>query len=215
MVGFINIEKILKMKNQNNVKNYTDKDLIDRMKSLKSFKYVPDNHHLIIVRSNEDSPDRYDDKLYLFLGEKCLSVMSCTSNSGRYGLLNFFKWNKKGTAVIKFDEVYYDAFRKSDGFEVRHHNGKMQCLRQVKPLKYYRDNNQDDVIDESGTIYEANNSTNVHCNSYKFKKGIRSWVIGRWGTGCTVVNDLTKYYRYLIFHIPYGAEITYTGLKEF
>jgi len=198
-----------------NVRNYTDKQLIDRMKSLPSFLYVPKGMHLIVLRSDEDAPDRYDDKAYLFKGEKGVDVIPCTSNSGKYGLLNFFKWNSKGTAVIKFDEIYYNSFMKSDGKKVRHHNGKMQCLRQIAPLKYYRDNNKDDKIDETGNIYEGNNSTNVHCNSYNTKKGIISWTIGRWGTGCTVINDLTKYWQSLMVKIHYNDPITYTGLKEF
>jgi hypothetical protein len=198
-----------------NVKNYTDKQLLDRMKSLPSFKYVPKGRHLILVRSKEDAPDGYDDKGYLFQGELFLGVFSCTTNSGTYGLRNFFKWNSKGAAVIKFDEIYYDAFMKSDGKGVRHHNGKMQCLRQIKPLKYYRDNNYDDKIDESGQIFEANNSTNVHANSYVHKKGVRSWLIGKWGTGCTVVNDLSMYWEVLMMRIEYNEKVTYTGLKEF
>lgn len=198
-----------------NVKNYTTKQLLDRMKSLEDFTHVPDGPHVIVVRSEEDAPDRYDDKLYFFIGEQFIDVMSCTSNSGTYGLRNFLKWNKKGTAVIVFDKIYYDAFKKSDGKKVRHHNGKMPCLRQVKPLKYYRDNNLDDKIDESGNIYEGNNSTNIHANSYVAKKGIISWIIGKWGTGCTVVNDLTKYYESLLANIEYEDDVTYTGLKEF
>ena len=197
-----------------NVRNYTDKELISRMQSLHSFAYIPKGLHLIVVRSDEDQPDAYDDKLYLFIGERCISVMSCTSNSGTYGLLNYFKWNKKGTAVIKFNEVYYNSFQKSDGNKVRHHNSKMQCLRQIAPLKYYRDSNKNNKIDETGRIYEGVNATNVHCNSYKYKKGIRSWTIGRWGTGCTVINDLTKYWGVLIVRAHYNEPITYTGLKE-
>mgnify|MGYP000459932865 CR=1 FL=1 len=197
-----------------NVKSYSSEQLLNRMKSLSSFLYIPKGMHVIVVRSNEDEPDKYDDKLYLFFGEKFISVMSCTSNSGTYGLRNFFKWNKKGTAVIKFDEIYYNSFMKSDGKYVRHHNGKMQCLRQIAPLKYYRDNNYDDKIDEKGVIYEGNNSTNIHANSYVHKKGIRSWLIGKWSTGCVVVNDLTNYYN-LLNRINYNKPITLTGLKEF
>ena len=76
-----------------NVRNYTDKQLIGRMKRTNGFLYIPKGIHIIAVRSDEDEPDKYDDKLYLFKGEKCISVMSCTTNSGKYGLLNFFKWN--------------------------------------------------------------------------------------------------------------------------
>ena len=198
-----------------NVKAYTDAELITRMKSLNSFLYIPKGLHLIAVRSQEDEPDKYDDKLYVFIGEKCIDVMSCTTNSGTYGLKNFLKWNTKGAAVIKFDEVYYNAFQKSDGSKIRHHNGKAQCLRQIAPLKYYRDNNLNNKIDQTGKIYQANYSTNIHPNSYTHKSGIVSWFIGKWSVGCTVVNNLTKYYNVLLKRAVYNEPITYTGLKEF
>jgi len=198
-----------------NVKSYTSKQLLDRIRTLPSFKYMPRGIHVVVVRSKEDAPDKYDDKLYLFLGKKFLFVMGCTANSGSYGLKNFFKWNKKGAAVIKFDEIYYNAFAKSDGKYVRHHNGKMQCLRQIAPMKYYRDGNKDLKTDEVGEVFEANNSTNVHGNSYKYKTGIRSYLVGRWGTGCTVVQNLTEYYNELLANVDYNQPVTYTGLKEF
>ena len=198
-----------------NVRNYTDIQLINRMKSLPSFINVPFGKHIIAVRSNEDEPDKYDDKLYLFDYKTCIGVMSCTTNSGVYGLKNFKKWNKKGTAVVKSNEIYYDVFEKSDGVKVRHHNGKAECLRQIGNMKYYRDNNLDNKIDESGRIYEGNYSTNVHPNSYKYFIGILTWLIGRWGTGCLVVNNLTKYYNVLLKNIPLRKKITYTLLREF
>lgn len=198
-----------------NVRNYTDEELISRMKSLPSFLFVPKGYHVIAVRSTENAKNVYDDKLYPFIGEVGISAMPCTTNSGSYGLKNFFKWNKKGTVVIKFDEVYYNSFMLSDGKKVRHHNGKVQCLRQIAPLKYYRDNNLDDTVDETGVIYEEIASTNIHPNSYNKKSGIISWVIGGWSTGCVVVNDLTKYWTVLIKKAIYNEPITFTGLKEF
>jgi len=198
-----------------NVKSYKDADLINRMKSLPSFKYIPTGrYHIIAVRSQEDEPDKYDDKLYLFNGTDFVDVMSCTTNSGVYGLKNFHKWNKKGTAVVKSDEIYYNVFMKSDGKRVRHHNGKVQGLRQIGFMKYYRDNNRDNKIDETGKVYEANYNTNVHPNSYKHRTGLWSWLIGRWGTGCLVINHLTKYWK-MIKTIPYNTPVTYTLLKEF
>lgn len=198
-----------------NVKSYSSKQLLDRMRKLNSFTHIPEGPHVIVIRSNEDEPNKYDDKLYFFIGSTFIDVMSCTSNSGTFGLKNFFNWNKKGTAVIKFDEIYYYSFKKSDGKVVRHHNGKMPCLRQISKIKYYRDNNLDEKIDEIGNVYIGNNSTNIHANSYLHKKGIISWFIGKWSTGCTVINDLTKYYEVLLPLINYDESITYTGLKEF
>lgn len=198
---------------KSNVKGYTDRQLLDRMKSLPDFTHVPNSYHIITVRSDEDG-SWYDDKLYLFHGEDFIMVMPCTTNSGIYGLQNFKKWNPLGAAVIKSNQICYDAFMKSDGFKVRHHNGKMKCLRLVKDILYYRDGNMDDKIDEVGKIYKGNYATNIHANSYKYFLGILTWLIGRWSTGCIVINDLTKYYKMLKL-IPYKTPITVTILKEF
>lgn len=197
-----------------NVKNYTNDDLIGRMKTLPSFMYVPKGLHKIVVRSKEDEPDKYDDKAYLFLGKRSLMVLPCTTHAGLKALKNPFRYNKKGIAVVKSDEIYYNALMKSDGKYVRHHNGKMKCLRQIAPMKYYRDGNSNDKIDETGEIYEGNYSTNVHANSYNSKSGIVSRLIGAWSYGCVVINDLTKYYQMLEL-IPYNQPITLTVLKEF
>jgi hypothetical protein len=200
---------------KSNVRSYQTKELLDKMKSLPSFKGMPQGHHVIVVRSNENQPDAFDDKLYLFKAETFIDVMPCTSNSGTYGLKNFIKFNNKGTAVIKFDEIYYDAFMKSDNKAIKHHNGKMQCLRQIAPLKYYRDNDGDDKAEEIGNVVEGIYGTNVHANSYTTKKGIISWLVGQWSVGCTVINDLTKYYDVLLANVQLGEKVTYTGLKEF
>lgn len=184
------------------------------MKSLSSFIGIPVGFHIIAVRSNEDTPDVYDDKLYLFFKSTFIMVMTCTTNSGIYGLRNFHRWNKKGAAVIKADEIYYYAFEKSDGKKVRHHNGKMECLRQIRELLYYRDNNKNDKAEGIGPVYKGNFSTNIHANSYKHRTGILSWLIGRWSTGCIVVNNLQKYYQ-MLSAIPLKHKVTLTVLKEF
>ncbi len=196
-----------------NVRNYTDQELIGIFKSLPSYKYVPKGHHIIFVRSKENQTDVFDDKAYHFIGEKCISVMPCTTNTGRWGLYNFWRYNKKGVAIIKSNEIYYDAFMKSDGVEVRHHRDKVQCLRQIKPLKYYRDGNQNDKAEEIGDIEIANNHTNVHPNSYRFLNGIRTWFIGKSSLGCLVINNLTKYWK-MIRTIPYKTPITVSVIQE-
>lgn len=199
---------------QTKVRGYTTDELLCRVQGLPSFKRIPKGYWIIGVRSKEDTYDVFDDKFYLFKGRKFVLVSPGTTNSGAKGMLSFSKWNKKGVAVIKSDEVYYNVYEKSDGKLIRHHNGKMQCLRQIKPMLYYRDGDKNKTIDEVGKITEANNSTNLHANSYKHKVGIRSWLIGGWGTGCNVWNNLTKYYM-MLKRIPLRQQVTFALLKEF
>ena len=141
-------------------------------------------------------------------------VIPCTTHAGLKALKNPFRFNRKGVAVTKSDEVYNNAFIKTDGKKVRHHGRGMKALRQIKSMLYYRDGNKDGKIDESGKIYKGNYSTNIHANSYNHKTGIISRFVGAWSYGCNVTNELDLYYEMLEM-IPYETEITYTLLKEF
>ena len=175
-----------------NVRNYSDADLINSARNTNGFKEIPKGYWLLFVRSNEDEPNKYDDKLYFMNGTKCRAVTSCTTNSGSYGLLNFKKWNSKGTAIIKFDEWYYDTY------QYGLHRGKMGALRQVKAMKYYRDGNKDLKSDEKGKVYEEIAYTNIHFNSYTNKSKLLTWIIGGWSVGCMVMNDAFFYWNILI-----------------
>lgn len=173
------------------VRNYTSKQLLDRVKSLPSFKEIPLGHWILAVRSDEDIFNTFDDKYYLFKGEQFILVGTCTTNPGGPSLLGGFKrYKQKGSAVIKADEWYYQVYRYGL------HNGKMPALKQTKSMKYFRDGNIDKKVDEVGTIIEGNFSTNFHFNSYKVFDGIKNAIsnlIGEWGHGCIVANEEDKY----------------------
>ena len=63
-----------------NVKNYTDRQILDRVKSLKSFKGIPQGYWIVGVRSEDDAPNKYDDKFYLFNGEQFVKVVKTKKN---------------------------------------------------------------------------------------------------------------------------------------
>jgi hypothetical protein len=196
------------------VKKYTDKQLLDKVESLDSFDCIPGSYWILGVRSNEDLYNIYDDKFYVFYGREFVMVLSGTTNSGGYGLKNFIRWNWRGTAHLKSDEWYYNVYMKSDGKGIRHHNSRLPCLRQIRPFLYYRDNNKDKKVDESGKIYRGIIGANFHTNSYNSIAGVLSWYINGWSTACQVTNNLTKYYE-LLDMLPFGTPITYCLIKEF
>jgi len=201
---------------KSNVREYKTAELIQLMSKTNGFRDFPKNPFLLYVRSNEDAFNVYDDKCYLFerdanSGLVCNLVTSCTTNSGSKGLLT--PSNPLGTAVIKFDEWYYDSFMKSDGANVRHHKDKMPCLRQMRDLLYYRDNNRDQKIDAKGKIYKGNYSTNIHANNYNFTDKLIKWVIGGWGEGC-LVHNLIKDYLKILNSFKYGEPISICCINE-
>ena len=107
------------------VRAYTDKQLLDKVKTLRNFKSIPSEHWILGVRSNEDTPNRFDDKFYLFKGEQFIAVASGTTNPGTLTLKQFEKVNKSGAAVVVADSWYYNLWKFGK------HNGKVDALLQL------------------------------------------------------------------------------------
>lgn len=196
------------------VREYTDKELLDRVQELRSFDCLPGGYWIIGVRSQEDRYNEYDDKFYLYLGDTFIMRLPGTTNSGGYGLANFFKWNRLGTAHVKSDEWYYGVYMKSNGKGIRHHNSRIPCLRQIRSFKYYRDGNKDRKVDEVGRIHTGIIGANFHPNSYSTTMEALALYINGWSTACQVTNDIKNYYRMLDI-LPDGTPITYCLIKEF
>ena len=53
-----------------NVKNYTDKQLLDRVKSLSNYKNIPSDMWLLFVRSNEDGNNSFETAVEMALNNK-------------------------------------------------------------------------------------------------------------------------------------------------
>lgn len=191
-----------------NVKNYTDKQILERVKSLNSFKGIPQGYWIVGVRSEEDAPNKYDDKFYLFNGEQFVKVVTGTTNPGTPILQGgYLKYNRVGAAVVKADEVYYDVWK----FGL--HQGKMPALKQVGPFIVYRDGDKDGKSEEIGApITGSGYGINFHTCSYLDK--VVGENIGGWSAGCQVVNNTEQYYM-VINLIKNQNRITYCLLKEF
>jgi len=190
------------------VKNYTDKQLLDRAKSLSSFTGIPLGYWIIGVQSNEDTYNEFDDKFYLFEGERFVKVVSGTTNAGTTGLKNYSRYNSKGVAVIKTNEWYYGLWKYGL------HRGRMPALRQVRPIKYYRDWNKNNKIEELGEVHQGLIGINFHTVLYQ--KNLSFWrrFIGGWSVGCQVVNHVGDYYK-IIDVVKKQPEVDYCLLKEF
>jgi hypothetical protein len=180
------------MSNYTNIGSYTDDELIVLAKETNGYKFTPTDWWVLGFRSKENTPDVFDDKFYIFYGSTCIYVMTGTTNSGVYGLLNFKKWTKRGVAQIKADEWYYNVW--SRGL----HNGKMPALRQTGSFKVIRDADMDLVAGNSGDIKtEVLRGLNFHTNTYRTKNFLKRWFIGKWSVGCQVTNDNEMYYHFL------------------
>lgn len=194
--------------NLTNVKSYTDKQLLDRVKSLSNFKSVPKNYWLLGVQSNEDEFNVFDDKFYLFKGHKFVMVTNGTTNAGLSGLYGYMTYNSKGCAVIKTDLWYYDLWKPG------YHRGKMKALKQAKPIKYYRDWNKNQKAEQIGEVYEGMIGINFHTVLYGQNMSFWRKLIGGWSVGCQVANVVKDYYE--ILHLTEKQEsVSYCLIEEF
>jgi hypothetical protein len=161
-----------------NVKNYTDKQLLDKVMQLKSFQFIPAGIWLLFVRSNEDGNDVFDDKCYVFKFNQFQFVTSCTTNKGN-----------KGTAVMVADNWCYDAY--TYGL----HKGKMEALRQVKRIPYQRDFTKDGKTNPTTEIKTDIINMNIHGATYNRGSQQVAQSIGGWSEGCLVLNNNPEYER--------------------
>lgn len=190
------------------VRNYTDAELLDRVKSLKGYTHLS-KYLLIGVRSKEDRFNEFDDKFYLYIDGKFIVSSTGTTNPGSNSLLGGWKrLGVKGSAIVKADEIYYGCY------QYGLHKGKMPALRQVQPMKYYRDGDNDKQSEEIGEMTIGINYTNFHYNSYNIADTIKKTFIGGWSEGCQVSNDRSAYYR-IIEYCKTAPAVTYALLKEF
>ena len=133
------------MTNQTKVRAYTDQQLLDHVKKLPTFKGFPDGYWILGVRSNEDTPNVYDDKFYLFFNDAFVDVITGTTHAGGEVLKGgFLKYNKVGAFILKSDMWYQNmwmyTYRSTRGHE----------LIQVHPVSGYRDGNKNDKAEEIG-----------------------------------------------------------------
>lgn len=193
----------------NNVKSYTDKQLLAKVKTLTGFKTIPADYWIIGVRSNEDAPNIFDDKFYLFKGESFIEVASGTTNPGTPVLQGgFLKYNKVGAAVVKSDKWYYGVWKYGL------HMGRMPALIQVGLIDVYRDGDRDGKSEEIGAPITGYFGINFHANSYDPNDKVIRENIGFWSAGCGVVNDKQKHLKWMGL-MKSQKSVSYVVVNEF
>ncbi len=193
------------------VKNYTDKQLLDQVKALPDFNGYPSHYWIIGVRSNEDEPNKFDDKFYVFKGRRFIMVMTGTTNPGVTILKSFERFNKAGCAIPKADNWYYNIW-----IYGLHRNRIPALLQRGRKISVYRDNNKDLKSDAEGVLYSGYYGINFHLNSYNLKDKIKKYLINSWSAGCQVPNDATKYEDLmLILAKTPSKKVTYCLINEF
>jgi len=189
-----------------NVRSYTDKELLERVKSLDTFTHIPDGYWLIGVRSNEDAYNKFDDKFYLFQGEKFIAVYQGTTNPGDKALKDYASYNPNGAAILQSDTIIYDSHKRGIS------KGRM-VYRQNKPFPYYRDYDMDNFSEEIGEVHEGIIYAHIHDVKLDGQDIYKEYING-WSLACQVMNNGAEWDEFML--LTAGQDyITYCLLQEF
>lgn len=201
------------------VRKYTDAQLLKRVKEIDNFKGIPSGRWILGVRSNEDMPNKFDDKFYEFEHEKFIRVVSGTTHPGKTILQGGFKeYNPKGAAVVRADRWYYNVWRYGL------HRSKMPALLQIgAQIEVYRDGDMDGKSEELGKPVPGWYGINYHTNTYNWSAAnlkIKTEDINAWSAGCQVVNDRDAYALQMAWYKEAKEKnlqesVTYCLLNEF
>jgi len=198
---------LIEILNPENIKSYF---------AAKEYKFfdTPDkklNLNLIGVRRNNQGTNTFDDFILVMHreGESMVSNRyQITTDPGKYWLKN--PTNPKGTAVLAPGQY-------RGTWQLGKHQGKYEALVQRKPVKVYRDNNKDEVIDYNNIttlIDEGYFGINIHrSNPYD-----QSYAVNKWSAGCQVFKRVEDYNNFIQIckdsAAIYGNAFTYTLIDE-
>lgn len=160
------------------VKGYSDAEVLTAVSHLKNFDGFPSKYWLALVRAAEKRPNKFNDKFYLFNGERFIDVYVGTTLPGVTGLRR--PKNVRGCAVVGAGYWFKDAWKY--GF----HRGKIRAYVQDKPLPIHRDNDRDDYAEELGQPTWEIRGINIHPDDYNLEMLTEKQFINGWSEGCQV-----------------------------
>ena len=169
------------------------------------------NLNIIGVRRDNQGTNTFDDFLLVMYREEELMISNryqITTDPGKHWLQNPI--NPKGTAVLAPGQY-------RGTWQLGKHQGKYEALVQRKPVKVYRDNNKDDIIDYNNIttlVDEGYFGINIHrSNPYD-----QSYLINKWSAGCQVFKKIEDYNKFIQMCKDsskiYGNSFTYTLIDE-
>jgi lysozyme len=167
--------------------------------------------NLFGIRTAETAAGAFDDWLGIFWMNWDKDaweyhVWPATTDPGIYYLHQ--PLNVSGTAIMA--EGQYPS-----SYEIGLHKGKYEALVQCKPVRAYRDNDRDEVLDMMPhTIQKGLFGLNIH----RAEADARSIRVGKWSAGCQVVADPRDFARLMdicrLAEEVWGPTFSYTLLSQ-
>lgn len=168
------------------------------------------NLNIIGIRSNARTNNNvFDDFIVIEYcnskGKKCKDIYPITTNPGTYYLKT--PMNNKGCAILVLGQY-------RGCWTIGKHKGQYEALVQRKPIKVYRDNNKDSVLDcTTSPVEEGIFGVNIH------KAGVNSVLVNNWSAGCQVFKKSADFYNFMTLcklqtKAGFGSNFTYTLIDE-
>ena len=168
------------------------------------------NLNIVGIRRSTVEINKFDDYLLLIYKTSpsnwVIKTYPITTDPGMYWLLN--PTNPKGTAIL-IPGQYRSTWK------IAKHQGKYEALCQRKPVKVWRDDNRDRVLDfYSSPEDEGYFGINIHrSNPYT-----ESSQVDKWSAGCQVFKKAANFKEFMNYcnksASMYGDGFTYTLLEE-
>ena len=161
---------------------YITVDAVIRAYAAHNYQFNANNYGLNIfaIRTDDATANTFNDVVgvvYEEDGVPQLFVCDATTDPGLRSRTS--PVNQRGTAIIVPGQ-YQDAWR------LGLHKGQYQALVQQRPIKLYRDNNKDGVLDtDDTTIVEEIAGINLHRATPH--QGNKSKLVDSWSAGCMVI----------------------------
>ena len=201
---------------EEDVRSFEDLLTIDNVRSVmekKGYRFFESgiyNLNIVGVRRSTVEINKFDDYLLLIYKTSpsnwVIKTYPITTDPGTYWLLN--PTNPKGTAIL-----IPDQYRST--WKIAKHQGKYEALCQRKPVKVWRDDNRDRVLDfYSSPEDEGYFGINIHrSNPYT-----ESSQVDKWSAGCQVFKKAANFKEFMNYcnksASMYGDGFTYTLLEE-
>lgn len=164
--------------------------------------------NIIGHRTTDRATNTFDDYLYVFYKDDrnnwIYHTWKVTTDPGTKALK--LPVNSKGTAILVPGQY-------TDCYQIGLHKGKYEALVQRLPVKVYRDNNLDTILDANPeTINKGIFGINIH------KAGLDSVSVDGWSYGCNVFKRAKDFNEFLLLAKKhqklYGNTFTYTLINE-
>ena len=197
------LEKLINTRNLRSLMNKEGYTFFDGNKKF--------NLNLIGIRRDNAGTNKFDDFMVVLyksegLKEVC-KIYPITTDPGEHWLKHPI--NPKGTAVLVPGQY-------RGTWKLGKHQNNYEALVQRKPVKVWRDNNKDEVIDyqQLKLVNEGYFGINIHrSNPYT-----QSYLVNRWSAGCQVFQKIEDYKEFMELcknsSALYGNSFSYTLVTE-